>query len=86
MVEADAIVLKEVNLEFIIALIALVFMPDAHGFFQDLIFLREVPGSDTIKNYHQVDAILVSKESKLRLDISFSMINVEQTSLSEISL
>jgi hypothetical protein len=60
MIEADAIVLKDLHLELVVVIIVGVLIPDVLGSDQDLILIRKVLRDQAIKDDDQVDTELPS--------------------------
>jgi hypothetical protein len=62
MIEADAIVLKDLHLELVVVIIVAVLIPDVLGAVQDLILVRQVVGYQAIEDDYEVDAELPPKD------------------------
>lgn len=58
MVEADAIVLKDLHLELVVVIIVAVLVPYILGAVQDLILIRQVVRYQAIKDDDEIDAEL----------------------------
>jgi hypothetical protein len=62
MIEADAIVLKDLHLELVVVIIVAVLIPDVLGAVQDLILVRQVVRDQTIEDDDEIDAELPPKD------------------------
>lgn len=61
MIEADAIILKDLNLELVIVIIVAVLIPDVLGAVQDLILVRQVVRDQAIEDDDEVYAEFTSR-------------------------
>ena len=81
MIEADAIVLKDLHLELVVVIIVGVLIPDVLGADQDLILVRKVLGNQAIEDNDQVDAKLPSIVKLIIVDIPESLDDLDYPEL-----
>jgi hypothetical protein len=76
MIEADAIVLKDLHLELIIVIIVAMLIPDVLGAVQDLILVRQVVRDQAIEDDDEVDAEFppIDEINKLQAYLKVSII------------
>jgi hypothetical protein len=81
MIEADAIVLKDLHLELVVVIIVAVLIPDVLGADQDLILIRKVLRDQAIKDDDQVDAKLPSIVKLIIVNIPESLDDLDYPEL-----
>jgi hypothetical protein len=81
MIEADAIVLKDLHLELVVVIIVGVLIPDVLGADQDLILIRKVLRDQAIEDDDQVDTELFSIVKLIIFDIPESLDDLDYPEL-----
>lgn len=81
MIEADAIILKDLHLELVVVIIVGVLIPDVLGADQDLILIRKVLRDQAIEDDDQVDTELFSIVKLIIFDIPESLDDLDYPEL-----
>jgi hypothetical protein len=81
MIEADAIVLKDLHLELVVVIIVGVLIPDVLGADQDLILIRKVLRDQAIEDDDQVDTELFSIVKLIIFNIPESLYDLDYSEL-----